>query len=674
MENYKKKAINLLVELALCESKRPAVIPYIPAKTAVSKKEVPSIPRNIGGSGGRYSKLLGDILLELESESRASVHSLMIMKDGEIILDVSAPGYGTDTWHLAHSMSKTVTGMAIGILYDEGRISLDTPAISFFEEITPKTEEHKKITIRDLLSMRSGVAFAELGVVTEEKWCEAFFSSKLTSEIGTEFSYNSMNSYILGKIITRITDTPLDEFVAERIFAPLGILNYFWEKSPEGDSKGGFGLYLSVESFTKLGMLILGSGCYLGKRIISDEYMHAMCSPVSDAPDSVGGFDYGLHIWVSPDGEQILFNGMLGQNVWIYPEKNIVATVSAGNNELFSDSPALNIIRKHLMSISENHTPTRASLKQFKYSAEHFFESRRAAYPKEEKRGFLYFLGIKDSRPFDESFSPLLGSYAMRNNNSSILPLLVSVMQNNYQGGIESFAFGRIGEQLIMTSTEGGVSYDIPIGFYDYAESVLDFSGEKYKIRALAERLFDEDRKPIYVIELIFPELPNTRLLKITHTDEGILVRMSESPNEKIAEKFLERTSVTGKSGFITGLIEKKMGEGFIKNKMQALFNPNLPAINTNVPSFREKLDSDNASIAEANEKSSRLIKTLVSGFLGDEKKSENVEGGGIGSFFKSALSLLLRVAKVKPDDTKNEEIIEIPDDAITFLDSSDDS
>jgi hypothetical protein len=231
MENYKKKAINLLVELALCESKRPAVIPYIPAKTEVSKKEMPSIPRNIGGSGGRYSKLLGDMLLELESESRASVHSLMIMKDGEIILDVSAPGYGTDTWHLAHSMSKTVTGMAIGILYDEGRISLDTPAISFFEEITPKTEEHKKITIRDLLSMRSGVAFAELGVVTEEKWCEAFFSSKLTSEIGTEFSYNSMNSYILGKIITRITDTPLDEFVAERIFAPLGIVNYFWENN-----------------------------------------------------------------------------------------------------------------------------------------------------------------------------------------------------------------------------------------------------------------------------------------------------------------------------------------------------------------------------------------------------------------------------------------------------------
>ena len=674
MENYKKKAINLLVELALCENKRPSVIPYSPSKTKISKKETPDLPRRIGGRDGKYAAALSDALRELEGESRAIVHSIMVMKDCEVILDASAPGYSSSIWHLSHSMSKTVTGMAIGILYDEGKISFDDTVSSFFDNVTPKTDDHKKITVRDLLSMRSCISFAEIGVVSEEKWSEAFFTSKITGEIGKDFKYNSMNSYILGLIVTRITGMALDDFIEKRIFAPLGITNYLWEKGPEGECKGGFGLYLSPESYTKFGEVILEKGCYFGKRLISEEYIRLMCTPVSNAPDTIGGFDYGLHIWVSPDGEEILFNGMLGQNVWIYPKENIIATLSAGNNELFSDSPALAVIRKHLKGLRASTGTTRVSLKELKRVCEHFFHSRRIAIPKREERGFLCFLGIKERRPFDEDFTPILGNYATRNNNSSLLPTFVSVMQNNYQGGIESFEFRRDGVTLVMTVIEGGVSYDVPIGFYSYAESVVDFSGEKYKVLAIAERRLDEDRNPIYVIEIIFPELPNTRILKITHTDEGILVRMSENPNEKIVEKFLESINPSGKSGFITGLIEKKMGEGFIKDKMKALFNPALFAINTDNPGFREILEKDNAAIAEANEKSAKLIKTLISSFISNEKKSDNSDGGGIGNFFKNALSILLRVAKAKPDDTPKSEIIEIPDEAIVFLDSEDDA
>ena len=670
MENYKKKAINLLVELALCGNKKPAVIPYSPAKTTVSAKETLSLPRRIGGKGGRYADILGDMMQALEDEPRANVHSIMVLKDGEVILDASAPGYSTSVWHLAHSMSKTVTALALGLLYDEKKISLDDPAAAFFDEITPGSDEHAGITVHDLLSMRSGVGFSELGVVTEEKWCEAFFSSKLTGKVGEGFSYNSMNSYILAKIITRVTGTALDELVEKRIFAPLGITNYLWERGPEGDVKGGFGLYLSPESFTKLGMLVMDRGLYSGKRIISEEYISKMCTPVSDAPDSIGGFDYGLHIWVSPNGEELLFNGMLGQSVWIYPKERIVATVSAGNNELFSDSPTLTIIRRHLKPENTDNSIPRAALKRLKYKTEHFYKSRRTVFPKAPEQGILAFLGFRERYPFDESFTPLLGTYATRNNNASILPAFVSVMQNNYSGGIESFEFKRSGQSLILTSVEGGVPYNVQIGFYGYAESVLDFSGEKYKVLAMAEHITDEERMPVYKIELIFPELPNTRTLKVNVTEEGILINMSENPNERVAEKFFESMSAEGKAGFITGFIEKKMGEGFIKNKMHAIFNPSLPAIDVRNAGFRERLDADNAAIAEANEKSSKLIKTLVSSFLSDERKPDDGSSVGIGSFFKNALSLLFKVAKAKPTDPPKDTIIEIPDDAIVFLDS----
>ncbi len=673
MENYKKRAINLLIELALAESKHPSVIPYIPQKTSVSGIGVQDLPRRLGGKNYKYSRVLRALLEELEAEKKANIHSLTVVKDSEIILEASAPGYDIKFSHLAHSMSKTVTGLALGFLYDEGKLSLDARILDFFPEVSSPDEKYLTLTLFDLLTMRGGSGFAELGTVTEDKWTDAFFESKPIAKIGEEFSYNSINSYILGRIITKITGVSLYEYATEKLFTPLGITDHFWEESPEGYTKGGFGLYLSPESFAKLGLLVMNGGTFGDRRILSEEYVSKMCEPLSDVPNSIGGFDYGMHVWVSPGGEEILFNGMLGQNVWIYPKMNILAVINCGNNELFSDSPTLAVLRRNLKLNRDDYTATRADYNHLKAKVDSFFQSRRNVIPKSELRGLLYFLGIKQRRPFIEGFTPLIGKYAARSNNSGILPLFVSVMQNNYSGGIESFEFKRYGEKLILTSVEGGTSYDIPIGLYGYEESVLDFSGEKYILRATAEILFDEERQPIFKIELIFPELPNVRIIKITHTDEGILVRMSEMPNEKIAETYFENLTSGTKGGFILNLIEKKMGEGFIKEKISSVFNPSLPMISTLAPGFEEKLRVDNKEIAEKNEKSAGLLKSLASKFLSDNKddsKKDERKSSPLGSFFKSALSLLLKVARVKPEDTDHDGIIEIPDDAIAFLDS----
>ena len=673
MENYKKRAINLLIELALAKSKHPSVIPYIPQKTSVCKIAAQDLPRRLGGKNYKYSRILRALLEELEAEKKANIHSITVVKDSEIILEASAPGYDVRYTHLAHSMSKTVTGLALGFLYDEGKLSLDARVLDFFPEVSAPDEKYNTLTVYDLLTMRGGSGFAELGTVTEDKWTDAFFESKPAAKIGEEFSYNSINSYILGRIITKITGVSLYEYVAEKLFTPLSITEHFWENSPEGYTKGGFGLYLSPESFAKLGILILNNGTFRGERILSEEYVSKMCEPIADAPNSIGGFDYGMHVWVSPDGEEILFNGMLGQNVWIYPKMNVLAVVNCGNNELFSDSPTLAVLRRNLKLTRDDYTATRADYKHLKTAIDVFFNSRRNVVPKNELKGLLYFFGIKERRPFLEEFTPLLGKYAARSNNSGILPLFVSVMQNNYSGGIETFDFWRDGEKLIFTSVEGGTAYDIPIGLYGYEESVLDFSGEKYIVRASAEVLLDEERHPIFKIELIFPELPNVRIIKITHTDEGILVRMSEMPNERIAETYFETLTSGGKGGFILGLIEKKMGEGFIKEKISSIFNPELPMISTLAPGFEERLRVDNERIAEKNERSASLLKSLASKFLSDSRdESENNDrkSPSIGSFFKSALSLLLKVARVKPEDTESDGIIEIPDDTITFLDS----
>ena len=135
MENFKKKAIELVMGLAITEKKDPSVVPFVPAKLTVSGNEKKYFRRKIGGASHKYSARLSELISRLEGERAANVHSIMVIKDNEVILEASAPGYSTNTAHLAHSMSKTVCAIAIGMLYDEGKLSLDEHVVDFFPEI-----------------------------------------------------------------------------------------------------------------------------------------------------------------------------------------------------------------------------------------------------------------------------------------------------------------------------------------------------------------------------------------------------------------------------------------------------------------------------------------------------------------------------------------------------------
>ena len=684
MENYKKKALQLLVDLTFAEKKNPSVIPFTPAKTETSKKENKYFPRRIGGKGYKLSGILTSMLKELEAEPRANLHSIMVIKDGEVVAEASAPGYDTNLFHLAHSMSKTVTGLGIGFLYDRGKIDLNAKVNDFFPEVSFKDEKLSDMTVYHLLTMRSGVKFAELGTVTEENWTKAFFESEAAFEPGNEFMYNSINSYILARIIEKVSGLTLLSFTEENLFAPLGIENFFWEKSPEMIAKGGFGLYLSLESFAKIGVMILNGGIFEDRRIISKDFLALMTSLHSVVPGEKTGFNYGLHVWVDEENNETLLNGMLGQNVWISYKNRIVVAMNAGNNELFSDGPALAIVRKYLSSSTKITSSPRHLYKELKRAQDEFFDSGRDVRPLAEKRGLAYFLGFKNRYPFNKKWDALLGTYAFRDNNAGTLPMFVSVLQNNYSGGIEFFSFERLGNDLLLTSVEGGNRYEIPIGLYGFKESVLDFSGEEYIVRSIGEACENGDGTAAYKILLVFPELPNTKLITVLKSENGIHVSMTEMPNEKIAESYFDSLINTPKLNFITSILEKKLGEGFLKEKLEKLFNPEFEAISTVTPNWENIIASDNEKLKEEREKSAKFIKSLLPKTKDNEKdEKQKDDAPKLQGFFAKALSLLF--GKAKPTDQKNSEkndaqsteasndlIIEIPDEVITFLDTAD--
>ena len=448
METYKKNLVELISNLALEYKDYPEAIPYAPSKSILCElnplEKIYSSAEQMGISSSDLTRLLS----RLENERHANIHSIVIATRGKIILEASRPGFSPRLPHLAHSMSKSVTALLIMLLIDDGKLDVNMPVNSFFPEIAP-TRELLSLTVENLLVMSSGASFSEVGVVSESEWTRAFLTSEASFTPGERFAYNSMNSYMLMHIAERICqkeyNISAEEFLYDRLFAPLSIPKPLWEKSPEGILKGGFGLYLSAVSFAKLGLLLLSGGEYNGRRILSQKIINEATSPHSITSESSGDFNYGYHIWVNKSGPDFLFNGMLGQNVWISPENSLVVVINSGNNELFSKGVALDIIRDELSHIRPTRKIHRSlrSQRELRAKIASFFHSRYWITPKEKKRGLSTLLGLRPKEPFVDAFSTIIGKYILAKNNQGLLPVFVRVMQNNYQGGIKSLELQR---------------------------------------------------------------------------------------------------------------------------------------------------------------------------------------------------------------------------------------
>ena len=342
------------------------------------------------------------------------------------------------------------------------------------------------------------------------------------------------------------------------------------------------------------------------------------------APDSAGDYNYGYQLWVHRQNDQFLFNGMLGQNVWVCPRNNIVVVAMCENNELFQKSAVLEIIERYLGDDLSKELFDTGSSTKLREKEKSFFEGRRYAKPATPKKGLLYRIGLKNKKPFDPAWSKLLGSYDFNSNNQGILPIFIRAMQNSYTGGIESMRFERDGEKLIFVSTEGGVDFRIEIGLYEHRMTVLNYNGEKYLVNAIGEATTNEDGHRIYKIEFALPEMPNTRTMRISFGEDGRLIaRLTEMPNENIAAPLVEGVYTTNpKLAFAVKLLEKNQGEMFINRKLSQLFSPTLIGANTASRRYADIIADDKAR-AKEGERSTAALSDLINHVTEELDKEE---------------------------------------------------
>ncbi len=266
------------------------------------------------------------------------------------------PFYNGTQLHSLQSVTKSVTSMLVGIAVDEGLISsLDSSIAPYFStyDVDWSDERKSAITLHDLLTMRSGIAWDEENydeasndcIVMEltDDWIDYVLNRKMDTLPGTTFEYNSGVSVLLGKIVREATDKRIDQWAEEKLFGPIGITDYYWKKTPIGEVDTEGGLYLSSHDLAKVGYLMLNKGMWESKQIISEAWVTASTQPIVKVSEKVG---YGYQWWVPKhqDGRAEVFagNGYGGQFVMVAPAYDLIVVFNGWN---IHDQPKKSIWR-----------------------------------------------------------------------------------------------------------------------------------------------------------------------------------------------------------------------------------------------------------------------------------------------------------------------------------------
>ncbi|MDE2944675.1 MAG: serine hydrolase [Gemmatimonadota bacterium] len=257
------------------------------------------------------------------------------------------PYYRDTDLHSLQSVTKSVTSVAFGIAVDEGHIpGAEASAWPYFEAYGVDDADPRRAatSLEDFLTMRSGIDWAVPGQTYEDeahptavleasdRWIDYVVAQPVGTDPGTRFDYNDGVSVLLGKVVREATGQRLDAWAEERLFRPIGIDEYYWKIAPDGEVDSEGGLYLSTHDLARVGYLMLRSGEWDGRQVVSRQWVETSTSPVvpdvapdNDRPDT--GYGYQWWVPVHESGETRVFagNGYGGQFIHIVPEHDLIS-------------------------------------------------------------------------------------------------------------------------------------------------------------------------------------------------------------------------------------------------------------------------------------------------------------------------------------------------------------
>ena len=265
--------------------------------------------------------------------------AFLVVHDDKLLYERYFNGYDQRSVNTSFSMAKSFASSLVGIAIDEGHIkSVEEPITNYLPELLKKDKRFKSITIRNLLTMSSGIKYEEGATLPWSEQAddtktyystdlrELALNSQIEGKAGQYFEYNNYNPLLVGIILERATGMHVARYLQQKLWKPMGMeANGSWslDSKKDGFEKMESGVNARARDFARFGMLFAKEGKWRGKQLISRGWVEESTRPDTSMDPSQ---DYQYFWWVNtPNGKNhFSAQGNYGQYIYVAPEKDLV--------------------------------------------------------------------------------------------------------------------------------------------------------------------------------------------------------------------------------------------------------------------------------------------------------------------------------------------------------------
>src|SRR3984885_4491278 len=272
-KHFALSAMLSLCALLTCLRPGPARAEDLDQSPWPTKQWLTSTPEEQGMDASALAKLVA-------YGASNSFDGLLVVRHGRIVTEAYYAPYTGDIPHEIFSSTKAITGTLLGMVYKDGLLDrLDHPMLDFFADrrVANVDDRKKAITVQNLLDMTSGLDWdqgfeggkeqSRIDLERSSNWTQFILDRPMAHTPGEVFNYSNGDSDLVSALVTKLTGKLADDYAREKLFGPLGITDWHWDRDPQGLTIGDGMLTLLPRDMAKIGYLYLRHGEGGGKRL-----------------------------------------------------------------------------------------------------------------------------------------------------------------------------------------------------------------------------------------------------------------------------------------------------------------------------------------------------------------------------------------------------------------------
>jgi CubicO group peptidase (beta-lactamase class C family) len=283
-------------------------------------------------------------LLDRLEERSVECHSIMVVRRGRVVAEGWWAPYSPDRPHLLYSGTKSFISVAVGFAVTDGLLRLDDRVADVLDDHVPAqaSARARQLTLHHLLTMTTGHrgdALADAWALEPTDLVKGFLRVPVQDPPGTRHAYNNPPSFVLARMVERVTGRSVPDLLDDRLFGPMGVERAEWDRVASGATFGFHGLHLTTEAVAAFGELLLRHGSWRGRQLVPREWVELATRRHVKTVQTADGWrtadwlqGYGYHFWMSRHGYRA--DGALGQYCLVIPEHDLIVAMTAAASDM----------------------------------------------------------------------------------------------------------------------------------------------------------------------------------------------------------------------------------------------------------------------------------------------------------------------------------------------------